>query len=148
MLLQSSASRVRRTDDRNREAVLCGTCDEIGGKITTCNNWKPKTADPSQAAQHAAIAKHSPRPLVERPHRNWIFKQPHHVVYVWRHNISKTSIRLRKNIASRFFDRSSIETKAEEANRFLPSCRSAIEMSCIFRLLGREEFPFLSRTLN
>ena len=65
-VLQSSASRVRRTDDCNREAVLCGMYDKMGGKITTCNNWKLKTTDPSQTAQHAAIAKHPPRPLVER----------------------------------------------------------------------------------
>ena len=103
-VLQSGASRARRTDDRYRETLLRGTCDEVGCKITTYNDGNPKTADPSQAAQHAAIAKHAPRPLVERPHGSRILKQSYHVVYVWCYDIPKASMRLCENIASSFFD--------------------------------------------
>src|SRR5271169_4828899 len=42
-VLQSGASRGRRTDDRYRETLLRSTCDEIGCKITTCNDGKPMT---------------------------------------------------------------------------------------------------------
>src|SRR5208282_504776 len=103
-VLQSGASRARRTDDRYCETSLLGTSDEIGCKITTYDDGNPKTADPSQAAQHAAIAKHAPRPLVERPHGSRILKQSYHVVYVRCYYVPKASMRLSENIASSFFD--------------------------------------------
>jgi len=103
-VLQSSASRARRTDDRYCEALLRGTCDEIGCKITTCNDGNRKTADPGQAAQNAAIAKHAPRPLVERSHGSRILKQSYYMVYIWCYHVPKASVRLSENVASSFFD--------------------------------------------
>ena len=84
--------------------LLRGTCDEIGCKITTYNDGNPETADPSQAAQHTAIAKHTPCPLVERPHGNRILKQSYHVLYVWCYDEPKACIGLSENIASSVFD--------------------------------------------
>jgi hypothetical protein len=101
---QPSASRVRRPNDCNREAVLCGARDKIGGKITARNNWQIKATDLGQAAQHPAIAKHPPSPFVERLQYNRVFKQPNHVVDVWRCNVLEPFIRRCENMTSSFFD--------------------------------------------
>lgn len=101
---QSSASRVVRSDNCNREALVCGARDKISGKITASNNWEVKTTDPRQAAQDSAITKHPPRPFVERLQWNRIFKQSDHVMDVWRRNILEPFVRLCQNITNSFLD--------------------------------------------
>src|SRR5216683_3870608 len=115
---QRVASRGRRTDEGYRKTLFRCTCNEVGCQITACNDGQHPTAEPSQAAQHAAIAKHAPRPLVERLHGSRILKQSNHVVHVWCHHILETSARLSQNIANSLFNRSSVKTRPKEINAF------------------------------
>jgi hypothetical protein len=140
---QRGTSRCRRANDCYCETLLRCACNEICRQITACNDGKPATAEPSQAAQHAAIAEHAPCPLVERLHPRGILKQSYDVVHVRRYDIPETSMHLSENIASNFFDRPGIETRPEEINAF--SGRHGVppaELSRSKRILDRDEIPF------
>ena len=114
------------TDNRYCETLLPCTCNYAGRQITTYNNTQTPTAKPSQAAQHAAVTKHTPCPLVERLHGSRIFEQSNHVVHVRRDYISEWRASLSQDIAHRFVDRRNIKTTSEKITapnfRPVPSC--------------------------
>src|SRR5262249_38068333 len=112
--------RCRWSDECYRKTLLPCKCNEAGCQITACNDGQAQTAEPSQAAQHAAVAKHTPRPLVERLHGSRILEQSNHVVHVRCDHILKASPRLSQNIANCFLNRSSIKTRPEEIDAFSP----------------------------
>src|SRR6516165_10857487 len=79
---QRGTSRGRWTDECYRKTLLICTCNEAGCQIAARNDGQAVTAEPSQAAQHAAVAKHTPRSFVERLHGSRILQQPNHVLHV------------------------------------------------------------------
>src|SRR5262245_39949699 len=106
----------RGADDCYRKTLLRRTCNELGCKITAGNDGEHPAAEPSHSAQHPAVAKHAPRPLIERLHVSRILEQPNHVVHVRCHHIFETSAHVSEDIANSFFNRSGIKTRPEEIN--------------------------------
>src|ERR1700730_14565492 len=96
--------------------LLPCTCNEAGCQVAACNDRQTPAAEPSQAAQDAAVAKHAPCPLVERLHGSRILEQFNHMVHVWRDDILKGPAGLSQDIAHCFFHRSNIETIPEIIN--------------------------------
>src|SRR6516162_11103811 len=68
----------------------------------------------NQAAQHTAVTKYTPRPLVERPHGGRILEQSNHMVHVRCDDILEASACLGHDIANCFFNGSSIKPRTEE----------------------------------
>src|SRR5262245_55855276 len=84
---QRGTSRGRWTNECYRKTSLPGTCNEKGCKVTSRHDGQTSTAEPSQPAQNAAVAKHTPCPLVEGLHGGRTLEQSNHVVHVWRDHI-------------------------------------------------------------
>ena len=68
LTFQCGTSRSRGADNRDRKTSLSCLRNQAGRQVAASDHGQTHTAEPSQTAQHTAVAEHTPRPFEKRLH--------------------------------------------------------------------------------